>query len=447
MDLKAWTQAQMSVIGALLIDPDHIAGMVFSQARPEHFGDPSFRHVFEAARGLWNERKPVDVVTVLAAAGDDYAQLLADSMRFTPTTTNTGYYLGLIRDAAKLNAIQTSALAISTATDLESAAAAYEDLGSRLRDMDGFEDRTLEELIGRWCDRMNDKKPVDYLRFGIEQLDGYLNVVPGDFVILAADSSVGKTALALQMAYSMAESGKKVGFFSLETGADKLTDRLLAEVQTAAVDLPRSKKKQLRDEDWKAVTALACREAAKRVRILNKFRTVEQIRGRTIMRGFDVIFVDYVQLLDAKGENRPQIVTEISIGLHRLAQELGVTVIGLSQITPPSKDRKTAPSKDDLRESRQLKHDGDVILILSISNEGAGVFRELQVAKNKDGPCGRMLLDFDPEHMTFKYRPPETSSEVGRQLRAEGRRVKRRTIDGQGTFRELAEGEGGDLPF
>ena len=447
MDLKAWTQAQTAVIGALLLEPDKVSGMIFAQARPEHFGDPALRHVFEAARGLWNERKAVDAVTVLGAAGGEYEPLLADCMRLTPTVRNTEIYLGLIRDAAKLNAIQTAALAISTATDLESAAAAYEDLGSRLRDMDGFEDRTLEELIERWCDRMNDKKPVDYLRFGIEQLDGYLNVVPGDFVILAADSSVGKTALALQMAYSMAESGKKVGFFSLETGADKLTDRLLAEVQTAAVDLPRSKKKQLRDEDWKAVTAVALRDAAKRVRILNKFRTVEQIRGRAIMRGFDVIFVDYVQLLDAKGENRPQMVTEISIGLHRLAQELGVTVIGLSQITPPSKDRKTAPSKDDLRESRQLKHDGDVILILSISNEGAGVFRELQVAKNKDGPCGRMLLDFDPEHMTFKYRPPETSSEVGRQLRAEGRRVKRRAIDGQGTFRELAEGEGGDLPF
>ena len=447
MDLKAWTQAQTAVIGALLLDPEHTAGMIFAQARPEHFGDPSLRHVFEAARELWNERRPVDPVTVLAASGGEYEPLLADCMRLTPTAANTEIYLGLIRDAAKLSAIQTAALAISTATDLESAAAAYEDLGSRLRDMDGFEDRTLEELIGRWCDRMSDKTPANYLRFGIEQLDGYLNVVPGDFVILAADSSVGKTALALQMAYSMAENGKKVGFFSLETGADKLTDRLLAEVQTAAVNLPRIKKKQLADADWKAVTAVACRDAAKRVRILNKFRTVEQIRGRTIMRGFDVVFVDYMQLLEAKGDNRPQVVTEISIGLHRMAQELGVTVVGLSQITPASKDQKRAPTKDDLRESRQLKHDGDVILILSISSEGTGVYRELHVAKNKDGPCGRMLLDFDPEHMSFSYRPPETSNEVGRQLRAEGRKVKRRNIDGQGTFRNLADDEGGDLPF
>ena len=245
----------------------------------------------------------------------------------------------------------------------------------------------------------------------------------------------------------MAESGKKVGFFSLETDADTLTDRLLAEVQTAAVDLPRAKRKQIRDEDWKRVTALAMREAAGRIRILNKFRTVDQIRGRTIMRGFDVVFVDYVQLLEAAGKERWDIVTNISIALHRMAQELGVTVIGLSQITPASKDQKRAPSKDDLRESRQLKHDADVILIMSISTEGAGVFRELQVAKNKDGPLGRMLLDFDPEHMSFRYRPPMEGSTAAGQLLAEGRKVKRRAVEDQVTFTELPEGEGGDLPF
>ena len=447
MDLTSWKQGQSAVLGSLLIDPEHTAGMVFSQARSEHFGDASLRHVFEAARDLWRDRQPVDAVTVLGAAGGSYAGLIEDCMRNTPTAANVEIYLGLIRDAAKLHAIQTAALAISTSEDLGAAAAAYEELGGKLRDLDEFEDRSLEELIEGWIDRMQDKTPPDYLRFGIEPLDRLLNVGRGKFVILAADSSVGKTALALQFAYHMAQTGKKVGFFSLETDVDTLTDRLLAEAQTAAVNLPRSKRKQLSEGDWKAATAVAMRESAKRIRILNRFRNVEQIRGRTIMRGFDVIFVDYVQLLEADGRERWDIVTNISIGLHRLAQELGVTVIGLSQITPPSKDRKTAPSKDDLRESRQLKHDADVILLLSISGEGSGMFRELQVAKNKDGPLGRMLLDFDPEHMSFAYRAPETVSEAGKTLRAEGRKAKRRAIEGQQGLAELPDGEGGELPF
>jgi len=447
VDLKAWQQEQTAVIGSLLIDPEHTAGMIFTQARAEHFSDAALRHVFEAAQGLWADRKPVDPVTICAAAGGEYEKLLAACMETTPTAANVEIYLGLIRDAAKLSAIQTAAMAITGSNDLTEAAAAYEDLGTRLRELEDFEDLALEELIGRYCDRMSDKTPPDYLRFGIDQLDNLLNVSRGKFVILAADSSVGKTALALQFAYRMAEAGKKVGFFSLETDADTLTDRLLAEVQTAGVNLPRTKHKALSDHDWKQVTAAANRQAARRIRLLNKFRTVDQIRGRTIMRGFDVVFIDYVQLLEAPGRERWDIVTNISIGLHRMAQELGVTVIGLSQITPASKDQKRAPSKDDLRESRQLKHDADVILIMSISQEGSGMFRELQVAKNKDGPLGRLLLDFDPEHMTFTYRPPAAVSDVGSQLRAEGRKITRRNIDGQQDFTELPDGEGGDLPF
>jgi hypothetical protein len=97
-------------------------------------------------------------------------------------------------------------------------------------------------------------------------------------------------------------------------------------------------------------------------------------------------------------------------------------VVGLSQITPPSKDQKRAPSKDDLRESRQLKHDADVILIMSISTEGAGVFRELQVAKNKDGRCGKIKLRFEPQYMTFT----ELITLSG--LRAEGQAIKNQRI-------------------
>ena len=75
------------------------------------------------------------------------------------------------------------------------------------------------------------------------------------------------------------------------------------------------------------------------------------------------------------------------------------------------------------------------------------MFRELQVAKNKDGPCGRMLLDFDPEHMSFSYRAPQGGSDVGKQLRAEGKKVRQRNVAGQTSFEELPDDAGGELPF
>ena len=125
MDLSLWQDAQRAVVGSLLIDPDKVSGLVFSRARAEHFSDPALRHVFEAARGIWQERRPVDAVTVAAAAGPDYRELIADAMRATPTAANVESYLALIRDAAKLRAIQTAAMAIASSDDLEQAAAAY----------------------------------------------------------------------------------------------------------------------------------------------------------------------------------------------------------------------------------------------------------------------------------------------------------------------------------
>lgn len=445
--LTAWRDAQRAVIGSLLIDPEHTAGAIFGRARPEHFGEPSWRHIFLAARELWTQRRPVDVVTVAAAAGDEYHDALEDAMVSTPTAVNAEAYLDLIRDGARLSAIRAAAFQISTAQNLDAAAKLYEQLGQTLRDRDEFEDKTLEEAIGEYLDRMQDPTPPDYLRFGIPELDRFLAVSRGQFVILAADSSVGKTALALQFAYAMAEAGRKVGFFSLETSRENLVERLLAELQAAAVNLPRSKQKQLTDRDFRRVTEAAMRRSARAMRLLNRFRTVEQIRARTVMHGFDVIFVDYVQLLEAEGENRWNIVTNVSMGLHRLAQELGVTVVGLSQITPEAKGSKSAPTKDDLRESRQLKHDADVILMMSLSKEGAGVFRELGVVKNKDGPLGRILLDFEAENMSFRYRAPMEQSNAYAEVRKASKRARRERAEGQQGFDDLGDDEGGDLPF
>ena len=142
------------------------------------------------------------------------------------------------------------------------------------------------------------------------------------------------------------------------------------------------------------------------------------------MRKFDVIFIDYVQLIDAPGQERWDIVTGISMSLHRMAQQLGVTVVGLSQITPAQKGGKQAPTKDDLRESRQLKQDADVIMILSPSTDDDDPenTRVLDVAKNKDGRCGKIKLRFEPQHMTFT----ELITLSG--MRAEGQAIKNQRI-------------------
>ena len=142
--------------------------------------------------------------------------------------------------------------------------------------------------------------------------------------------------------------------------------------------------------------------------------------------------MDYLQLIDAPGDKRWDIVTNISMQLHRLAQRLRVTVIALSQVTPPDKSGTKLITMDDLRESRQIKHDADVVMTLNLDPDDK-YKRILLIDKNKDGERGpRMRLHFDPEHMTFS-------------------RSQRKPVDtpapAQVGLHELPDGEGGDLPF
>lgn len=448
MDMRSWEAAQRSVIGSLLINPNACAGEIFRRAKSSQFSDSTALHVFEAARNLWNDGRAIDPVTLLNAAGGEYADYLAEAASETPTVNNLSLYLDIMRDSAKLHSLQAAAAQILNCNSERAAAEIYDSIGQQLMEREDIEDLSWTELVHDYLDRMADRTPPDYLSWGIPELDKALNVSPGKFIILAADSSVGKTALALQFAYHIASTGKKVGFFSLETDAQSLTDRLMAETQTASVALPKTKQRNLNERDYRNVSDVGRRSGDVPLRIIRNADTVEQIRSRVIMRRFDVIFIDYVQLINGPGQERWNIVTNVSIQLHRMAQQLGVTIVGLSQITPPSKDAKRAPSKDDLRESRQLKHDADVILIMSLSEEGSGMFRELNIAKNKDGGLGRMLLDFDAEHMTFSYRsPPKPNpyTEVAKAARKVAK-TKRNNIDGQADFTEY-DGAGDGNPF
>lgn len=427
---SAWVKAQQSVIGSLLIDPEHVAGEIFQRARPEQFGDASLRHIFEAARGLWNERRTLDPVTILDAAGGQYEQLLGDLMRVTPTAAHVSEYLTLIESGRRMSLLRAAAMDLLETNSADAAAEIWDRIGQQLLDTEEVEDLSWTECVHGYLDRMNDRTPPQYLSWGIPELDKYLTVSPGMFVILAADSSVGKTALALQFAYHMASTGRRVGFVSLETTQESLTNRLMAETQVAGIEMKRSKWKTLTKYDFRSASEAGQKSAEIPLRIIRNADTVERIRARVIQRRFDVVFIDYLQLLQAEGRSRAEVVTQISMQLHRMAQLLGVVVVGLSQITPPDKGSSRRLTKDDLRESRQLKHDADVIMLMTPAEDGNKNLRELNVDKNKDDRTGRLLLSFDPQHMSFIYTPPK------------GKPQKTPPM-----FEEMGEEEGGALPF
>ena len=418
--LSAWEQAQYSVIGSLLRAPDEWAGEIFQSATPAMFGNKALRHVFEAAREIWSAGTPVDPVTLGAKAGKEYSQTIVDCVNLTPTAVNCGAYLKILQEQARLSAMQVEALSISTAETVEDATESYEKIGKLLAATEDIEDYSLTEMIGMYLDRMNDPTPPDYLHFGMDRLDSALAVTPGMFLIIGADSSTGKTALALQFAVHIAKAGKRVGFFSLETPQEPLQNRILSQHQLAGIPVPSSQQKKLTDEDYTRAAQAGILSQDIPLRVIRKANTLEKIRARTLQRRFDVIFVDYVQLIDVQGKERFDVVTRISMGLHRMAQELGIVIVGLSQVTPPEKGKKVKLTVDDLRESRQLKQDADIVLLMTraTGKDDPPEARILEVAKNKDGRRPKLRLNFDPTHMTFT--PLITMDDI----RSDGRLVR-----------------------
>lgn len=463
MDLS-FPQAEEAVLGAILIDAEHVLPAIVNALRPEDFSDPTLRHLFEAARGLFLEQKPVDPVTIGAASGasEEYGRIAAGIMQRTPTAANVMEYAEIVRKNARFRALQTAGWEISQARDAETALALLREAEGLLTDRENVRICSYRDMAQNFLDRMNDRTPASFLDFGFAQLNEQVRISQGRFGIIAAESSVGKTALALQIALGLARSGRRVGFFSLETSAPDAMDRIMA--QTAGVALPAIKRKNL-DEAWMRALAKETERSWELPFELIEAAgsTVADIRAVTLQRRYEVIFIDYVQLLSAEGENPAQQVRAISMDLHRMSSQLCVTVIGLSQVTPPPRDakgRRAELSKENLRESHQLIHDAEFILIMDLADRNDYQSnRILKVDKNKDGPCCRMLLRFDARHMRFEYVPPVTDAEEterqqrletmdrNREQRAEKRARELAARDAQeNAFRELEGGKEG-LPF
>ena len=460
--LTMWQAAQVSVIGSMMVD-ERCCGEVFQATTPEMFSDTSLRHIYEATRRVWLEKRQVDPVIVANACGSDsYARAIAECMRVTPTAANVLEYCELCAKCLRLSIFRDAAYELLDAPTAEAAGEVWTKLGKQL--MGGKKKRifSMPQMLDDFFARLNDDRPPDFLDWGFEPLNEVMTIQAGHFVVIGAESSFGKTALAFQLARHFAEGGKKVGFFSLETMKAAAEDRLMANGGSVPLGAIKHKRvdaaamqRLVRDAEKLHGLSFDLIEAAG--------YTVDEIMEDTIAGGYDTIFVDYVQIVNAlKDDDIVRQVRNVSIGLHALSIQLSCTVIALSQITPPEKDRKGKRrqlNKWDLRESKQLVQDADAILMMDLTDlSDYSSNRVLIVDKNKDGACGKMYLEFDAPRMRFSYLPAyepaevtearERNEKMDRNRAARQKKERRKAgIDGQATFRDLDPDEGGDLPF
>lgn len=394
---ERWLNAQYSVLGSALIDQQVVPKVLHETRESDYFG--TCQTVYKALRKLFNAGSPIDPVSVKAQLGDSYMDFILQLMEITPTAANIDMYIALCKEQARTNQLRDIARQMTEEEDGDKLRSLLEQASGMMVQRSSLKITTMADALQSFMDRHT--RQTNYLTWPVGELNDRLYAEPGDFIIIGGYPSTGKSAWALQCAWHWARN-YKVGFFSLETSSEKLFDRQMAAVARLSMD--SIKRNTIDQKEWERVCAMTTEITARNLELIPAAgMTPADVRAVTMMRSYQIIFVDYLQLLQGSGENRTTQVTQISIALHTLAQSMGVTVVALSQLARQGKQEKnTPPDMSALRESGQIEQDADLIMMLSLQDKDnpAGP-RELRIRKNKEGTCPNILLDFDGKHQTF----------------------------------------------
>lgn len=396
-------EAQIGVLGSMLIDGAHTAGLVMQSLQPEDFTGPN-RTIFEVCRELFRAGRPVDPVPVSQKLGPEYKQMLLDIMELTPTAANVREYITLTVEQSRLDKLKSLGASMAGCVDAAEAQGLLAQANRIAGGRPSVRVVSMEQGLLDFYERQ--RTEAVHIPWGLPKVDGAMMSEFGDFIILGGEPSTGKTALSLQMAWTQAEK-HRVGYFSLETRPEKMIDRAVAAV--TGVDFGKIKRHRMEQSDWDACEAKASSIVGRKLDIIQAGGlSVLDIQAMTAAGRYEIIYIDYLQLVAPEDRRRSDVeqVTQISKDLHTLAQTTGVTVIALSQLARPQtgQGKVKSPGMHSLRQSGQLEQDADGILLLYLEEPGNTRARRcLQIAKNKEGEAGGVdYLAFDGAHQRFR---------------------------------------------
>ena len=452
--------AERGVIGSLLIDESLVREMV-SVVDAQDFLNPANRLIFQAARQLLRDGKPVDALTIRDRVGSQYSDYMTQLMEITPTSANWREYAALMHSQATTQRIKNLAQYIlENAVTLDDCRQPCADIAQLLADGRRIDAWTMREMMEDFFRAQDPDAPApEYVTYGLDVLDQRNYTELGDVVMIGGYPSDGKTALALMMAYHMA-ARYKVGFFSLETDKRKVRDRMVASV--AQIDFDAIKRRTLTESDWAGLAAKSTDMSKRDLTVLRAAgMTVADIQSASQAYGFQVVVIDYVQLITpevSRRAPRSEQMADVSRALHTFAQSSGTLVIELAQLTRQERGSWREPDMHDLKESGQFEQDADIIFLLYRPSPSDDTLdqeknRILKIAKYKEGPRGRWPLYFDGPKQTFSVMTDADGKAVLRQLVNAGKKAKSKNkaeAQGQQTmseFRELSAEEAGDIPF
>lgn len=408
-DEKKLLEAQQAVLGSMLID-EKTVGLVLQEVAPDDFTTGAYRQVFLAFRAQFASGAACDAVTVNARLGGKYDKLLMELMEITPSSANVKSYIALLKQEARIYRLQDVAQRMLKTEDEEALRDLMSEANALSVERPGLRVVGMKDAISKFYIRHDpDAKPV-YLDFGMDDINDNVYAGRGDMIVIGGYPSDGKTSLALTLAVRMAKT-QRVGFYSYETDADKLFDRIVA--MTAQVGLPKLKLNAMNENDWDAVAAVSTRLGAVKLELVEASgMTVQDIRAHSLSKRYDVVFIDYLQKIrsDITGRGAAdqfQVVSKISSDLQQFGRQTGTPVIALSQLSRPEKTKAgkiPPPTLSALRSSGQIEQDADVVMLLYREEpDNSRSRRILNIAKNKEGEANiALMLTFDGQTQTFR---------------------------------------------
>ena len=438
-------EAEQSVISAMLIDNKTIE-KVSQLLKPMDFYRPSHQIIYQAILHLHAKNEPVDLVTMTeelknedkldAAGGISYLTLLANVV---PTSANALYHARIVENNAIKRQLADSGAAIAALSyqDEDEVQSLLDKAEQTLLSLSQRKSRSafvpIHDAVSTTMDHLGElissHRTITGLPTGFADLDALTGGLhPSDFIILAARPSMGKTALALNIAQNVAlrgakegEAPKRVAYFSLEMSGEQLAQRMICAEADADIRLLRSgetdndtllNENSLLDRLWEASARLAEADiqidATPGLSVMDVRSRARQLKAAV---GLDLIVIDYLQLMQGRrhgADNRQHEVTEISRGLKALARELDVPVLALSQLSRSVELRQSKqPMLSDLRESGSLEQDADIVMFLYREDYYKGAdatpshITDLIVSKHRNGPTGKVTLFFKDDCTKF----------------------------------------------
>lgn len=384
---------ETTLIGLLVMDKG--ASQILAELDENEFSNPIARRVYHAMKAEWMRTGDTAGLGLIAlsmqAEEKEYAYYCAETLVTTDWQLATD----------KLKERNIVEQAKQVASDLLVAQSVEDVLESQSNLIKATQHEVREvaseplDLMLSFYKRM--ESPKKHIKTGYSKLDKYTYIDRGDFVVLAGEQSAGKTAFSISLMIRMARQGYKCVYFSLETSVDKIFDRLVTNY--VGLDFSHLKQGNLTQDEYDLVGEAHQQITELPIKIINASgKTVDWIKSEAIRLQAEIIFIDYLGLINAKGKSRYEMVTNTSLALHTLAQTTNITVVCLSQLKRPDGTNRK-PNMHDLRESGQIEADADLIILLYNDKENEEY--SVIVEKNKEGETGIIDFQFDGQHQRF----------------------------------------------